>query len=239
MSKTHWTGQVEFEGKTRSWDFAGTEVVTDRNSHPRNAAPAAIQVTAGRGSQPVPAAVLPPNGLLRDLTQTTPLGLLPAPVRLWLVGLTRLHKNWDGVACVVTQDRSHWIQISADEVVSFQSYLTPTLATSLLPKARYALGPDAMADTLSRPERLATHLSSAMLGEDYGAALGHLLGAELAATRPYWLGQLVSVIGSSDLCVAYETALIQQGAPVSRVVSDQLTQAGLVALYLQISKEAG
>ncbi|MFY0679064.1 MAG: 2-dehydro-3-deoxygalactonokinase [Thalassovita sp.] len=237
MTEDYWTGLVEFEGKTRSWDFAGKDLVQDRNARPRKAGPADIQVRAGSGPTPVPAPVLPTSGDLTDLSQDKPMGLLPAPVRLWLIGLTQLNENWDGVACYVTQDRTHWVQISANEAVSFQSYLTPSLIKMLAPKWPASLGEDALADSLSRPERLATHLSSAALANQPADIAGHLIGAELAAAKPYWLGQQVSLCGDPSLCALYHHALTTQGVPVTTVNSDVLTHAGLFALYQRTAKD--
>ena len=56
---------------------------------------------------------------------------------------------------------------------------------------------------------------------------GLLLGAELAATRPYWLGQQIAIIGSPDLSAAYAAALKQQGAFCEIADATQTTLAGL------------
>jgi 2-dehydro-3-deoxygalactonokinase len=54
-----------------------------------------------------------------------------------------------------------------------------------------------------------------------------LLGAELAAMRPYWLGQQVIVIAQSGL---YSQALAAQGVPVALVHPSDAARDGLVAL---------
>lgn len=177
----------------------------------------------------VPARLLPEGDALRDLRQAAPLGLLPSEDRLLLIGLTKLKKNWDGTACLIETDRSHWVQISADEAVSFQSFLTPRLAATLAPDAEGA-DSDAAADTLSRPERLATHLSSADIAGSGEALLGHLIGAEIAATRAYWLGQMVAVIGDGVIARAYADLLGQQGVPVEIVAPGDCAEAGKAAL---------
>ncbi|MDX1780324.1 MAG: 2-dehydro-3-deoxygalactonokinase [Thalassovita sp.] len=183
----------------------------------------------GIGAERVPARVLPEDGDLKDLEQQSPLGRLPSAERLLLIGLTRMKKNWDGVACLIGSDRSHWVQVSADEAVSFQSFLTPRLAASLAPDVTDA-DADAAADTLSRPERFATHLSSADIAGSGSAVLGHLIGAELAATRPYWLGQWVVVIGAGALAEAYAALLSEQGVPVETLSPEDCAKAGLTAL---------
>ncbi|PIE14030.1 MAG: hypothetical protein CSA70_02380 [Rhodobacterales bacterium] len=137
--------------------------------------------------------------------------------RLAIAGFLLAHPNWDGVA-VVVGDPTHWAQISADEVVSFQSFLTLRIAAALGARGAVDGGGRvdgaAMAETLSRPERLAAHLASAEIGGAPGAALGHLIGAELGAARPYWLGQQVVVLGTGAMAAAYAAALEAQGVPV-------------------------
>jgi 2-dehydro-3-deoxygalactonokinase len=181
------------------------------------------------GSDTVPARLLPEGGALRDLRQGAPLGLLPAADRLLLIGLTRLKQNWDGTVCLIGADRSHWVQVSADEAVSFQSFLTPRLAAALAPDAQ-GVDSEAAADTLSRPERLATHLSSADIAGSKDAILGHLIGAEIAATRAYWLGQMVAVIGDGAIARAYADLLGQQGVPAEIIAPGDCAEAGKAAL---------
>ena len=120
---------------------------------------------------------------------------------------------------------THWCQISAEEVVSFQSALTPELARALGAADHADLA--ALTDTMSRPERLALHLRSAELAESADAVAGHLLGAELAAMRPYWLGQQVIVIAQNSL---YSEALSSQGVPVETLNPSDAARDGLMAL---------
>ena len=164
----------------------------------------------------VPAKALPETGPPVGLKQATPPSEMDVSARLTLAGFLALNPNWDGVACL-PGNPTHWAQISADEIVSFQSFLTLRLAAAL-----DADGPpnlDAISETLSRPERLATHLCSAEVTGTPGAALGHLLGAELAAARAYWLGQQIALIGDGPLTDAYADALTAQGGPVTRVAT--------------------
>ena len=60
---------------------------------------------------------------------------------------------------------------------------------------------------------------------------GLLIGAELAAARPYWLGQHVALIGDDKLCKAYADALGAQGLPVERTDAERMTLEGLKAAY--------
>lgn len=193
--------------------------------------PNAARVTIGDATpQPLPAPVLPPGGTtLPALSQATPADVISAWVRLWVAGHLAAHPNWDGVVCALHGDVTHWLHVSADEVVSSRSSLTQRLFGALAMPAR-APDSDAIAESLSHPERLATHMRAAEVGGNPAACLGHLLGAELAAMRPYWLGQQVAVIGQGDMAASYASALQGQGVPVEMATPDDLMPGGLAAL---------
>ncbi|MEL7263040.1 MAG: 2-dehydro-3-deoxygalactonokinase, partial [Pseudomonadota bacterium] len=108
----------------------------------------------------------------------------------------------------------------------------------------FAAGVD---QTLSRPESLATSLFSlraegllaGLSGDAARARLsGLLIGAELAAMRPYWLGQAVALVGAEVLSGAYATALGAQGVPTEMAGAEEMTLAGLTAAYAQLQGEA-
>ena len=107
-----------------------------------------------------------------------------------------------------------------------QGVLTPGLIDALdgadMPYAA------AMESTLSRPERLAAHLHEAKVSDDPSAITGHLFGAELAATRPYWLGQQVAVL--EDDPSALLAALEAQGCQCQGTRSETLIEPGLIAV---------
>lgn len=175
----------------------------------------------------LPAAVLPQRTSgLPALEQTSPPDIIAASVRLWIAGALASRPHWDGVICATQGDVTHWIHISADEAVSAQTVLTPRLVDALGGAA--SADTDALADTLSRPERLAAHLRQAEIKGDRAALTGHLLGAELAATRPYWLGQEVLVISATP--APHMAALAAQGAPATALAPDDLVGPGLAAL---------
>ena len=145
---------------------------------------------------------------------------------------------------------SKWVQVSAGEVVSFQTFMTGELfallsAQSVLRHSIAATGWDAEAfaaavsETLSRPERLAARLfglrAAGLVGdqapETARARLsGLLIGAELAAARPYWLGQAVLLVGSEATCAPYAAALTAQAVPAEILPAAACTIAGLSKL---------
>jgi len=150
----------------------------------------------------------PPPGFIQD----TPPDAISAELRQVLIDLLQAHLGWDGVVLYQGAEFSHWMQISAEELISVQSFLTPRMIAdhSGAPKPKM----DVLSDVMSKPERLAALLHRATVTMDAGMATGALVGAELAAAKPYWLGQSVIVIG--DL---YTEALKAQGVQVAQFSS--------------------
>jgi 2-dehydro-3-deoxygalactonokinase len=164
-----------------------------------------------------------------------------------IAGFLAARPGFDGVLCL-PGTHSKWVHLSAGEVVSFSTCMTGELF-ALLSKAsvlRHSLTDgwdeatfaEAVSDSLSRPERLAGALfglrAAGLLGQGGGAAArarlsGLLIGAELAATRPYWLGQPVALVGAERLTALYATALAQQGVAADRADATSMTLAGLAA----------
>ncbi len=231
MAQDLWTGIVALNGMARGWQFDGRDVLrVEQGGSAAEVAQAlgdklALVIRDGTTTQPVPARVLSGDLPFGDLIQKHPRGLLGAAARLCIAGVLAGRQNWDGVICLQMPDATHWCQISAEEIVSFQSATTPLLAQAL--GAAGDADPDAAADTMSRPERLAMHLRSAQLNGDMSATMGHLLGAELAAMRAYWLGQRMIVIGPD---ARYADLLRKQGVEVALVSVDESMRDGLIAL---------
>jgi 2-dehydro-3-deoxygalactonokinase len=189
---------------------------------------------------------------LPGLLQASPTGLLHS-CTAQIAGFLALNPKWDGVICL-PGEVTHWVQVSAAEVVSFQSTLTTGLYAPLaerlaLPSSwsESALA-QAVADTLSRPERLAARLAELQatlqgLGKDdraeaAGLLWGYLLGAELAAARPYWLGQNLALIAPDALASPYLTALAAQGLPVTQAQPDRMALEGLKQAWRGLDDEA-
>jgi 2-dehydro-3-deoxygalactonokinase len=169
-----------------------------------------------------------------------------------IAGALRLLPGYDGVLCL-PGTHSKWAHISAGEVVSFQTFMTGELfallsTASVLRHGMQGSGWDeaafdtAVTDALSRPERLGARLFSlraqgliAGLTPDAARARlsGLLIGMELAAARPYWLGQRVTLIGAEKLSTAYARALAAQGVTAGRLSVTDCTLAGLASLIPQ------
>lgn len=169
-----------------------------------------------------------------------------------IAGALMLNPGFDGVICL-PGTHSKWAHISAGEVVSFQTYMTGELfaliaGQSVLRHGMLGGGWDdaafdsALSDALSRPERLGASLFSLraqgligdMTAPQARARLsGLLIGAELAAARPYWLGQEVALIGTSTLARVYARALASLGVEARVLPGPECTLAGLAALARQ------
>jgi 2-dehydro-3-deoxygalactonokinase len=166
-----------------------------------------------------------------------------------IAGALRLMPGYDGVFCL-PGTHSKWVHISAGEVVSFQTFMTGEMfallsEASVLRHGMQGGGWDdaafdaGLSEALSRPERLGARLFSLraeglIAGLTPGAARarlsGLLIGTELAAAKPYWLGQNVTLIGAEPLSAAYARALAAQGVEVRRLSVTDCTLAGLATL---------
>ena len=166
-----------------------------------------------------------------------------------IAGALALHPAYDGVLCL-PGTHAKWAQISAGEVVSFQTFMTGELfdliaRQSVLRHGLQGEGRDdaafdaAVSDALSRPEKIGARLF-ALRAEGLLNGLppasararlsGLLIGMELAAARPYWLGQPVALIGSPGLSGAYARALAAQGVTARILDGSACTLAGLASL---------
>ena len=152
--------------------------------------------------------------------------------------------DFDGVACL-PGTHTKWVQVSAGEIVSFRTAMTGELFALLSERSvlRHSVEgamdeeafDAAVSDAISRPERIAADLfgirAAHLLDGVHGPARlsGLLVGAELAAMRPYWLGQEIRVCGAPRLAALYARALDAQGAPSTIHDVEAATLAGLAA----------
>ncbi len=206
-------------------------------------APLAPQLTRAPGALDV--------SIIPGLSQADPADVMRGE-ETQIAGFLALNPNWDGVLCL-PGSHSKWAHVSAGEVVSFRSFMTGELFAALSSHTvlRHSVtGSDwdedafagAVAETLSRPERLASALFSIRAADLlHGQASsiararlsGLLIGAELAAAKPYWLGQQIGVIGAGGLAGLYVKALAAQGAPATQANGTAVTLAGLAAAWKQ------
>ncbi len=173
-----------------------------------------------------------------------------------IAGALALYPNFDGAMCL-PGTHSKWAQVSAGEVVSFQTFMTGEMFALLSTQSvlRLGMGGDGWDDGafdagvtegMARPERLpaslfrlrAEGLLAGLNADGARARLsGLLIGAELAGARAYWLGMDVALIGSSKTTPLYARALAAQGvAPRALSVTD-CTLAGLTRAAGHLAKE--
>ena len=214
-------------------------------------------VEAGYAAVPCrPLAATPtraPGGLdlaiLPGLSQSDPADVMRGE-ETQIAGFLAHNPGWDGVLCL-PGSHSKWAHLSAGEVVSFRSFMTGEMFAALsqhtvlrhsIPAEGWdeAAFDEGVAETLSRPERLASALftirAADILHGQAGAPArsrlsGLLIGAELAAAKPYWLGQQIGVIGAGSLASLYVRALATQGAPATQANGSAVTLAGLTAAW--------
>lgn len=191
--------------------------------------------------------------LCPGLKQTTPPDLMYGDVTR-IAGFLSLNAQWDGVICLPGR-HSRWAHVSAGEIVSFQTFLTGELFAALGSHTALrhfldgngwddAVFQEALSDAMARPERLAAQLFSLYVGgllyktapDTTRARLsGILIGAELAAARPYWLGHNIAVLDRGPPSLHYAEALRQQGVPVTIADATRMTIAGLTEAYRVLS----
>lgn len=163
-----------------------------------------------------------------------------------IAGVLAAAPNWDGVVCL-PGTHSKWAEVSAGEVVSFRSFMTGELFALLSTQSvlRHGMTTDAwdddafsagVAEGMARPDHLtarlftlrAEGLLTALRPEAARSRLsGLLIGAELAAAKPWWLGRDVVIVGDGALVGRYAAALAEQGVPTRQVSADDATLAGL------------
>ena len=163
-----------------------------------------------------------------------------------IAGALSLLTDFDGVICL-PGTHSKWAHISAGEVVSFQTCMTgemfALLSTQSVLRHGMAGGgwddaafDEGLSEAISRPEKIAARLftlraEGLLQGLTADAARarlsGLLIGIELAAARPYWLGQDVVLVGAQGLTANYARALAAQGLTARTLDATACTLSGL------------
>ncbi|WP_181952894.1 2-dehydro-3-deoxygalactonokinase [Falsirhodobacter xinxiangensis] len=212
--------------------------------------------------RPVPCAPLglpmtspaPGIHIVPGLSQTVPTSDVMRGEETQIAGVLSAHPNFDGVICL-PGTHSKWAAISAGEVTDFRSFMTGELFELLATKSvlRHGMGQEidlaafdaALEQALARPEALAARLFAIRaegllsgLAPDAasGRLSGLLLGAELAAAKPWWLGREVLIVGSGKVSALYDRGLRSLGVAPKLISGTDAVLAGLSAAY-RIVKE--
>ncbi|WP_281992307.1 2-dehydro-3-deoxygalactonokinase [Sulfitobacter geojensis] len=187
--------------------------------------------------------------VIAGLRQSTPSDVMRGE-ETQIAGFLALNPDWDGVICL-PGTHTKWVQISAGEVISFQTYMSGELFALLSGQSvlRHSVNAEhwdqatfdfTIEDALSKPEKLAARLFAIRADDllegataEVGRARlsGLLIGAELAAARPYWLGTNIAIIGADGTATPYARALQTQGASATIADAERMTLAGLTAAY--------
>ena len=184
--------------------------------------------------------------IVPGLKQTTPADVMRGE-EVQIAGALSVLRDFDGVICL-PGTHSKWAHISAGEVVSFQTFMTGEIFALLARQSvlRHSIGAGwddaafdaAVSQALSRPEKTPPRLFSlraegliATLSPDPARARlsGLLIGIELAASKPYWLGQRVVLIGDATLSSHYARALASQGLVAEILDVTACTLSGLAS----------
>jgi 2-dehydro-3-deoxygalactonokinase len=192
--------------------------------------------------------------LLPGVRQDTPADVMRGE-ETQIAGFLSMNKDWDGVVCL-PGTHTKWVHISANEIISFRTFMTGEMFTLLSQNSvlKHSVGGAGWDDeafntgleqSMGRPESLAANLFSIRAADLLTDQTPHqararlsglLIGAELAASKPYWLGQNVCVLGADGLSKIYTDALTAQAVPVTQTDGTRMTLAGLTAAYTNIKE---
>ena len=192
--------------------------------------------------------------ILPGLSQTSPADVMRGE-ETQIAGYLAEVPEFDGILCM-PGTHTKWVQISAGEVVSFRTYMTGELFALISTQSvlRHSMDDafdadaflDAVRDGMADPQALAGRffalraeglLKAPSRGAAKARLSGLLIGAELAAAKPYWLGQRIALLGAGKLNDLYGRALAAEGAMPEHVDVTRVTLTGLTAAYKAL-KEA-
>ena len=173
-------------------------------------------------------------------------------------GFLSLNKDFDGIICL-PGTHTKWVHVSAGELVSFQTFMTGEIFSLLSKQSvlKHNMNYDSwdndiflssVGDSISQPAVFSSALFSMRaqslvskgankFAQNFSRLSGLLIGMELVASRPYWLGQNVAVIGDTKIANAYFEALKGQGTHLIMANAERMTLEGLKSAYNNLDKE--
>ena len=163
-----------------------------------------------------------------------------------IAGYLSKNPDFDGIICL-PGTHTKWVHISANEIVSFKTFMTGEIFLSLSERSILKTSVqsndfdstsflEAFEDTYSNPALLSSKLfglRAADLLENTSTKFlksklsGYLIGCELAGAKSYWLGQNIIMIGNDDLCILYQKALKKLGMNATIENTQNVTLNGL------------
>ena len=191
--------------------------------------------------------------ILPGLSQITPPDVMRGE-ETQIAGFLAGTPDFDGILCL-PGTHTKWVQVSAGEVVSFRTYMTGELFALISKQSvlRHSMddGWDeeafrvAVRDGMADPQALAGRFFAIRAGGLVGTPIpgaararlsGLLIGAELAAAKPYWLGQRIALLGDGRLAGLYANALAAEGAVPETADVTRATLTGLTAAYEKLKE---
>ena len=167
-----------------------------------------------------------------------------------IAGYLSKNPDFDGIICL-PGTHTKWVHISANEIVSFKTFMTGEIFLSLSERSILKTSVqsndfdstsflEAFEDTYSNPALLSSKLfglRAADLLENTSTKFlksklsGYLIGSELAGAKSYWLGQNIIMIGNNDLCILYQKALKKLGLNATIENTQNVTLNGLKQVF--------
>ncbi|OED49824.1 hypothetical protein AB838_04960 [Rhodobacteraceae bacterium (ex Bugula neritina AB1)] len=167
-----------------------------------------------------------------------------------IAGLLQRHSDFSGTVCL-PGTHTKWVRVADQTIYDFETCMTGEKfaffsKTSVLSHSMIVDGwsnvafSEAVSEALSEPNVVPRRLfgirAEMLIGDQSGAEArarlsGLLIGQELAAVRPYWEGQAVTLIGASALCELYLRAFDQIGVAAHALNNDAMTISGLLRAH--------
>ena len=173
--------------------------------------------------------------ILPGLSQITPPDVMRGE-ETQIAGFLAGTPDFDGILCL-PGTHTKWVQVSAGEVVSFRTYMTGELFALISKQSvlRHSMddGWDEEAFRVAVRDGL---VGTPIPGAARARLSGLLIGAELAATKPYWLGQRIALLGDGRLAGLYANALAAEGAVPETADVTRATLTGLTAAYEKLKE---
>ena len=161
----------------------------------------------------------------------------------------------DGVLCL-PGTHTKWARLEGGRVAAFATAMTGELFAALARHSvlRHSLEDDAwhppsfaraVRSALDRPEALLASLFAVRAGSlldtrppGAGRAMlsGLLIGADLAASRPWWQARRPTLVGAGELVGRYAAALAVGGAEVDVLDGEDAVRAGLLLAHRTLSE---
>lgn len=215
--------------------------------------PVTLSALGAGGVTPLVTSPLIAVRILPGLSQATPADVMRGE-ETQIAGFAALHPEFDGTLCL-PGTHSKWVSLAQGSVSGFRTVMTGEMFALLSEHSvlRHSVGRDLAGDDLDEiafiegvrqawraPDAAFATLfalrAESLLHATPPATLrarlsGLLIGMELAATRDFWEGQKVALIGAGSLTALYARALSEIGAVPQIEDGRDLALRGLCAAY--------